>query len=100
MNRRMRRLSEVVKERRPQGEYVAISDILDQEIVITSVREGDAKYGDVYVVEFLLGNKEMFTFTSSQAIIEKLTLVADALPLIARFVARRSRAGRRYYDVE
>ena len=94
-------LSEALKERGITGDYVAMRDILDQQVLVTRIQRTQGKFGETLAIAFLQEGQEKRTLTQSPAIVEKLTAVEDMLPLYVTFKQKMSeKSHRNYYDAE
>jgi len=93
----MKRVSDVASGSL-EGEYVAMVDLLDKEIVITQIIDMETKFGPALGVEFhdVEGFLEGFFVTSHVVVSQKLKQVREAgeLPIAAKITKRG-----RYYDI-
>lgn len=99
----LKRVSEVSEHSRYEGQAITIDEILDEDVVILAFQsrksqfEGRETYLAIQVEHE--GVKKVIS-TGSGPIIDALDgITPDQLPLIARFVKQKSKAGRRYYSV-
>jgi hypothetical protein len=93
-------LTKVLDEINPQGEKVALKDLIGQEIVILQVNPFIGKYGPAGYVIAVDKNNVLLNFCVSKSVIlPKLLMAIDHLPLRAIVVEKESGRGH-YYDLE
>lgn len=94
-------IGEILNELMPQGLEAKIEEIVDQTIVIHSIRLFVGSYGPAAFVVFTDDNGELFNFIVGQKIVlPKLLAAMDRLPVSATI--RRHEGGQfgYYYDIE
>lgn len=96
----MRTLHDALEKRGLTGDYTPLRELLDQEIIITSVTVVTTRYGESVRVGYELDGQSHQTLASSGAIKDKLTAVVDDLPVSAKVVAKTAKAsGNVYFDL-
>ena len=97
----MRRLGEILEEMGFTGDYVPLRDLVDKEIIIAAASPVTTRFGESYQIAFSLDGQPHRTLASSDAIKDKLSVVQDELPLLAKVVTRKSKSsGNMYFDLE
>ena len=94
-------IGDILEELMPQGLQASVEEVVDQEIVIHSIRLFVGSYGPAAFVVFTDDNGELFNFIIGQKIVlPKLLAVMDRLPVSATI--RRHEGGQfgYYYDIE
>ena len=94
-------IGDILDELMPQGSESNIEDVIDQTIVIHSVRLFVGSYGPAAFVVYTDKNGELFNFVVGQKIVlPKLLAAMDRLPVSATI--RRHEGGQfgYYYDIE
>ena len=94
-------IGDILDELMPQGLQANIEDIVDQEIVIHSVRLFVGSYGPAAFVVFTDDNGELFNFIVGQKIVlPKLLAVIEKLPVSATIKRHEGGQFGYYYDIE
>jgi hypothetical protein len=96
-----RLLVEVMSEVAPSGTASKLSEWVDQDIVIHSLRFFKGRYGNAAYVLFTDVNGELYNCVCSQKVVlPKLAAIAESLPVQAHVVKKESGQFGRYYDLE
>ena len=94
-------IGDILDELMPQGLQANIEDIVDQEIVIHSVRLFVGSYGPAAFVVFTDDNGELFNFIVGQKIVlPKLLAAMERLPVSATIKRHEGGQFGYYYDIE
>jgi hypothetical protein len=95
-----RLLSEVMEEVAPQGTPSKLSEWVDQDIVIHTLRFFKGRYGNAVFVVFTDLNGELYnTVCSQKVVLPKLAAIANVLPVQAHVVRVEGGQFNRYYDI-
>ncbi len=103
MTDEVKSLSEVMPERKelyPDVDRIESSELMGNEFILKEVNELDGKHGKFYVALVEFKEKEMSTAFGSKVVNERISQVADKLPLKCRLIEKKSKEGRLYYDLE
>ncbi len=84
------RFSEFNDEKPMDGPKVALSSILNREIIVTDFRAGNSKFNDrsCLTIAFELDGEKHVTFTGSDVLRNQLSKHKDKLPFYATIVRR------------
>jgi len=94
-------IGDILEELMPQGLEAKIEEIVDQTIVIHSIRLFVGSYGPAAFVVFTDDNGELFNFIVGQKIVlPKLLAVMEKLPVSATIKRHEGGQFGYYYDIE
>ena len=94
-------IGDILEELMPEGLQASVEDIVDQKIVIHSIRLFVGSYGPAAFVVFTDDNGELFNFIVGQKIVlPKLLAVMDKLPVSATIKRHEGGQFGYYYDIE
>ncbi len=96
----VRKFSAVLEEIAPMGRKVKVSELVDQPIIIRSLKFFRGTYGDAAFVVLTLDGELCNTVIGQRVILPKLAAVRDLLPVEATIVKREVPGKNGYYDLE
>jgi hypothetical protein len=100
-NKPPKALSKVLEEIAPEGEKVKVVDLVDQDIVIHSIRPFEGQFGTgAYVIGTFNDGTVFNTIIGQRIVLPKLLACMDELPVACKIVKHEGGQFGRYYDVE
>jgi hypothetical protein len=94
-------IGDILEELMPQGLQSSVEEVIDQKIVIHSIRLFVGSYGPAAFVVFTDDNGELFNFIIGQKIVlPKLLAVMEKLPVSATIKRHEGGQFGYYYDIE
>lgn len=94
-------LSKVLEEIDPQGETIKVEYMFNQPVLVVSIEKRHGSFGDFLYVRFTDEQGVLHNMSiGSAAIVQKLSKVADQLPLVCHFFQVEGGEYGRYFDVE
>jgi hypothetical protein len=94
-------LSKVLEEIAPEGDKVKVADLVDQEIVIHSIRTFEGQFGTgAYVIGTFNDGTIFNTIIGQKIILPKLLACVEELPVACKITKHEGGQFGRYYDIE
>jgi hypothetical protein len=101
MRAAVRKFSEVLEEIAPQGVNVKIAEMVDQTIIVRSVRFFNGRFGPAAFVIFTDLNGELMNMiVGNKIVLPKLLIVREQLPVECKLVKKEGGSANAYFDIE
>ena len=96
-----KQISDVIGGDNGHGERLHVRDLATAgaQFTVTGVTEQVGTFGEFLLVSIEVNGERAHFLSSHKAVVQKLRLVVDELPLQATIRKRRSKAGRAYFDI-